>query len=142
MTTETIRPAVQALIAAGNVEFDQVEHLTPPCNVAEARALIPAWTNSSLCRALDRALIDLKLPGAPPSAWWTLYFDLQLAEKSINRPVSQAFARQLAQTLATDMDAVNGPPSDASGYVITVWDLAAEAQKRLNAWPATPPAQQ
>jgi hypothetical protein len=139
---ETIRPAVQALIAAGNVEFDEVENLTPPCNLVEARALIPAWTDSSFARALDRALVHLKLGPPPTTPWWALYQLLQSIQKDIERPISQAFARQLAQTLASAMDAANGPPPNSTGYIVTVWDLANEAQKRLAAWPATTPPQE
>jgi hypothetical protein len=143
MTTETIRPAVQALIAAGNVEIDQVEHFDPPCNLVEAEALIPAWTNSAFARVLDRTLINLRLVQTSP--WWTVYQVLQEVEKNINRPIGQAQAQALNSQLAAALAGIGNvttPATTPTGYLLTAFNLANEAQKRLAAWPATPPAQQ
>ncbi len=131
---ETIRPIIQQLIARGAVEIDEVEHLDPPCNSAETHALIPAWTNSSISRVLDRGLVNVKIANqtmANPT--WRLYLDLQEAQKSIERPISQIYAGSLAAILEVGLAATQ-PATTENGYLLFVWQLGSEIQKRFKNW--------
>ena len=140
-----IRIVIEALVTRGNVEVDEVEHLDPPCTVEEARALIPAWTNSALARVLDRTLNHLRFDHNPPSPWWALYFCLQIVQKSISRPIGQVYAHALAVQLASALAGVGNvtePITKPSGYLLETFLIATEAQQRLAAWPAIIPVQQ
>lgn len=134
----TIRPAIAALISRGQVEMAEVENFFP-VTTDESQALIPAWTNSTLARCIDYSLRKLKLAPASTDPWWTLYDNMLLVKSSICRPIGQAYANSLAGTLTAAMTAISIPPG--SGELGRVWSLAIEAQKRLAAWPATPPVQ-
>lgn len=139
MPDKIIRSPIAALIARGQVEMAEVEPYFPVSS-EESTALIPAWTNSTLARCIDFSLGKLKLNASvPTSPWWTLYDTMLLVKSSINRPIGQPFARNLAASLSSAMTAIGIPPG--GGEIGRVWQLAVESQKRLADWPTAAPVQ-
>lgn len=141
---EVIRPFVQRLIDRGQVEYRELDGLLPVCNAVESAALIPAWTNSSFSRALERTLISLRFITPPPSPWWTLYYTLQKVRDAVDRPIGKAYATELATELATSLAGIREifiPITAPTGYLLRAFTLATDAERRLANWPLDIPSQ-
>jgi hypothetical protein len=136
-----IRPEIQKLIDRGRVEISEIEHLH--CTQEEAAALIPALTNYSLARRLDRTLINLHLADPPTTELdadlWRLYWAADSARKHLERNLRDA---PLADLIDAALAKVPAPAMPPARYRDALCVLAAEAAKRLrnpHAHNAVPP---
>lgn len=131
-----IRPEIIALVNRGSVEIREVQHLD--CSKIEADALIPALTNDSFARRLDRVLSNIKIPTASceyEEKLWSLYNACAAAQKRLERKEDVGAHSTYDDTLVAQLEAALapfGPPTRPGLTYVGAWHvMAANAVERL-----------